>query len=117
MNWAPADWFNVTALAVIVVADAAFAVLQTPTISRRFREYGYRMAALPYVWGLLAGHFWGSIDGLSWGSRWTLMALALSCLVVVYIHALLRLAFNLPNWFVLVYVLVGVPVGAFLWPQ
>lgn len=118
MTWYPADIFIMLLVSIITLVDVLFVVKDTPTASRRMRAYGYRIAAAPFAWGALAGHFWGPHTSPPFGTYFaSAFILTSCCLFVAFLHRLSLEWFDLPDWFVLVYAVIGIPTGAFAWPQ
>jgi len=112
-----ADWFILAGVAVIAIVDVIFVVRTTPTISRRFRSYGYRVSFFPYAWGVLGGHFWGpDLDPLL-GNWWASVGILLSAGGVLSLVHWLLLKLDPPDWTPLLYIPAGVVAGVFMWPQ
>lgn len=113
-----ADWFIIGCLLVIIVVDVIFVAREEKTISNRMRRVGREVAALPFAWGVLGGHFYGPTNEPMLGS-WVV---SIGCLLLVTVfvgmlHMFLRNNSDLPAWSVLMYVPLGIPAGALFWPQ
>ena len=88
------------------------------TESGILRRVGARFAGIPLAWGALGGHFWGpSWDppGIYW--LWPLGLAALAALITLGHYGLRKTSLRPPAWFATVYLVVGVPLGALMWPQ
>lgn len=88
------------------------------TESGILRRIGARFAGIPFAWGALGGHFWGP----SWdppGERWIwACGLGAMALALTGLHYLIRRTqLRPPTWFAVVYLVVGIPSGAVMWPQ
>ena len=118
MNLMLTDWAIIGVLAVISVFDVIAAIMDTPTISNRFRVYGKRLSFLPYMWGVLAGHFWGPHMEPLVGNWWiSIGALILFGALISGIHLMMSKEIEPPGWLPLAYVPLGIAPGICFWPQ
>lgn len=112
------DVFILTVVFSVTLADLYFVWSPEPTVSNRMREHGLQQGVLPFAWGVLGGHFWGPSRAPLLGSWPVSIAALLACVGLMYaLHRGLRRYIHLPRWIPLLYLLPGVAVGAFLWPQ
>lgn len=106
-----------TTIAVWVGWDIFAAVEPTPgdTESEVLRDWGHAHASLPFALGALMGHFFGTWDRLvELRARFPVAPVVLAGLGGVVVAA--DLGGALPEVHPLIPFLVGVPLGAALWP-
>lgn len=112
------DWFILGSILAIVGVDIALVSMERPTVSKRLRFYGERVAAFPFAWGALGGHYWGPSHGPIGGNWVTSVTLLILCTFGAVVgHRWLRLVFNMPRWFAVFWLLPGIAAGAIFWPQ
>ena len=109
----------------IVTVAKRNAGLRWKTISMVLQHRGWRFAIIPYGWGLLAGHWWFARAMVRpiLGEPWIYVALLVVTLAVIawdfgwaYLSDEKQMRFStwrMPGF----WVLLGVIVGAALWPQ
>jgi len=116
----PTDWYTLAILAVIAVTDTVLLLRKKKTYSERQKTWWRRVAFMPYMWGVLAGHFGG--PGLPWalGGPWaSIAALVAVGLGLTGAHRLWAhfIEKDPPWWTFIIYQVVGIPCGVLLWPQ
>lgn len=85
------------------------------TESGILRRAGRSFVGLPIAWGALGGHFWGPSHHLvPW---WGPLLLAGATAVLALTHFILRRFLKIPAWSALVYLILGIPMGAIFWAQ
>lgn len=85
------------------------------TESGILRRAGRSFVAIPLAWGILGGHFWG--PQFTWLGFWGPIVLIGIAGLLSWHHFILRRFLKIPAWFGLVYVVLGVFLGATFWPQ
>jgi len=85
------------------------------TESGILRRAGRAFVAFPIAWGVLGGHFWGPSHDLF--GPWSPLYLVGATVVLSSAHLILRRFLKIPAWSALVYLILGIPMGAMLWPQ
>lgn len=111
------DFYILLVVFVIAVTDVALILLNKPSYSRRMGVIDEHWGFSFYLWGVLGGHYASAGNQPVYGNIWISIAiLAASCLLVAATHRIMLKQANLPKWFVLTYLAVGVPAGYFLWP-
>lgn len=53
------DLFIAATIASVIGFDIWLAATKRITISERMAKHGQAVKAMPFLWGVLAGHFWG----------------------------------------------------------
>lgn len=87
------------------------------TVSGIFRSFGRKYGALPFLLGVLVGHFWGPTMPRTVPATVAPFLLLIAAAFVVPAHNVLRSWFRLPSWFGLVWAGIGTIAGAIIWPQ
>lgn len=105
---------------VLVVWDVYVAFFndipnERDTESGIFRRAGRAFVAIPIAWGALGGHFWGPSHDLF--GKWSPLYLIAATVALTGVHFILRRFLKIPAWSALVYFILGIPMGAMLWPQ
>lgn len=111
------DLFIVGVVALISGVDVWFAVGKPKTISRRLRKHGRSVAAIPFAWGYLGGHFFGPLVGFSVHIGLSLGALVVGGALASLLHRFVLQRFTASPWLGVLWLLVGIGAGTYLWPQ
>jgi len=85
------------------------------TESGILRKAGRAFVGIPIAWGILGGHFWGPSHDLF--GKWGPLYLVMGTVALTVSHFILRRFLRIPAWSALVYFILGIPMGAMLWPQ
>ncbi len=120
------QWREVTEVILYAVAGllivydvyvAFFNKEEGDTISRRLRVAGRKTAALPYSFGVLAGHFWSPVEFGFELPLWGELSMLVGGLVLsAFVHrGMRRQAPELALITLPVYLLVGFWFGSFFW--
>ena len=114
----------------VVMAIATLALLfwdihvasnDTPNIydteSGLLLRLGRVVSGVPFLWGICCGHFWGPSLAPTFSGAWPVVVVVGVSFLLTSVHFLLSKFLRFPSWFWLVYLALGMPSGAFLWPQ
>lgn len=109
-------------LTVLVLWDLYVAFVDDPPHqfdleANVFRRIGARLSGIPIAIGALVGHAWHPEWAVTGGGLLSLAAFGCVAAAITGAHFLARrTSFRPPQWFALVYFVVGLPLGAVMWP-
>jgi hypothetical protein len=111
-----------SAVALLVVWDVWVAFCndvpnENDTISGIMRRIGRRVVAIPLGLGGVCGHFWGPSIPSPLGQPESVIVAGFIVVSLTVAHFVMRRYKVWPDWTALVYLLVGIPIGAIMWPQ
>lgn len=109
-----ADVFIASVIATVVGFDIWLAASKRITISERMKKFGAVAAALPFLWGVLSGHFWG---GDLVGHTFPLYASLPSVLLLAGGVWITGRIVGFGRYLALGWSIVGAIAGTLLWPQ
>lgn len=105
---------------MIVGLDVVWATdsIDGNTVSRVLRNWGLTLPVVPYIWGVLSGHFWGGFEILDQSSVWelkvTIWTMWVALLPSFYFHSN---NIELPWWGAWLVLNLGFFIGSLTWTQ
>lgn len=111
------QWFVIAVFVAVIFYTAVAQKMGQPTVSMTLRDGGWRINTIPFIFGLLVGH-WFFPRQSTWVSGWGYAIPALLALVIYDVlwnwkKGAERRWFRFPGW----WFLLGLPVGIWLWAQ